>query len=412
MKTCYNAIIRSYYGLILFFSLFNSKAKKWISGRKGWKENLTGKIANDQNWLWFHCSSLGEFEDCCEVFLSMRKEYPSYRVILTVFSPSAYEVLKESKEFDIVCYLPLDTKKNAKFFLCLINPKLILFSRSELWMNFLTEAKSKKIPIYLISLRLDEKSNFVKWPYKFFYKDCFDCFDYIYCQDDKTLKIMVSVFKMHNVQVTGNTRFERIAKNASKDHNLSLIERFASKNSVVVMGSFLPKDEYIFLEVYYQLRSLNIKWILVPHEIEKSVVVSSSNFTNAILYSDICNLGSSHDVIIVDSVGILKYIYKYARIALIGGGFDNIGIHNTIEAAVFGIPTAFGPNHRNYEEAIDLLRIGGASVYRNPEELKELIESVVLHPIDFILKEKISKYVFDNIPDSYAIISSIKSRTR
>ncbi len=410
MNSCYSIIIYFYNFIILFLSPFNKKAKRWITGRKKWESELEKKINKGENWIWFHCSSLGEFEDSCEIFFKIRKENPTKRTILTVFSPSAFEVLKQSYLFDVITYLPLDTKSNAKAFIEIVKPELVLFSRSELWLNILTEVQARKIPLFLISLKLNDTSNFIKWPLRNFYRRCFNTFNIIYCQNSETQKILNSYFKIPNTLITGNTRFERVYNQSLSKEAFPDIEKFVLDSLVIVLGSCLPKDERIFLKIYDSLKGLKLKWIIVPHEIERSIIARKMDPKYSIQYSKINELNKFHDILIIDSVGILKHVYQYANFALIGGGFDKIGIHNIIEPAVHGIQIAFGPNHRSYDEAIQLLDLGGAVIYKNSEELKGVIKSKILNPENIVLREKIKLFVKTNTLNSSKILDSIRTK--
>ncbi|MBK9479538.1 MAG: hypothetical protein IPP56_16270 [Bacteroidetes bacterium] len=410
MNSCYSIILYFYYLIILLLSPFNKKAKRWITGRKKWESELEKKIKKGENWIWFHCSSLGEFEDSCEVFFKIQTEYPTNRTILTVFSPSAFEVLKQSGLFDIIFYLPLDTKANAKAFIEIVKPQLVLFSRSELWLNILVELQARKIPLFLISLKLNNKSNFLKWPFRKFYRNCFKTFDVIYCQNLETQKLLIAYFNVSTTLITGNTRFERIYNQSQSKITFPDIENFVLDSFVIVYGSSLPKDEKFFLKTYDSLKKLNLKWIIVPHEIEKSIIAKKLNSRNVIHFSKIKELHQFHDILIIDSVGILKHIYQYAHIAIIGGGFDKIGIHNIIEPAVYGNQIAFGPNHKNYDEAIQLLNLGGAIIYKNNEELKRIIQSKALNPENIALRETIKLFVKSNTMNSFKIVESIRAK--
>lgn len=406
----YNLIIRLYFSAIKIVSPFNQKAKLWLEGRLNWEIKLSEKITPSEKWIWFHCSSLGEYEDCCEIFYKIQKSNKTKKSILTVFSPSAYEFLKDSKLFDVITYLPIDSTINAKKFLSIVNPELVLFSRSELWFHYIIETNIRGIPIFLISLKINEKSNFLKWPFKLIYKKCFYSFTYVFCQDNETLDLLKRKFNVNSAIVSGNTRFERIINQANNLNEHDEILSFAEDNKVIIMGSCLEKDEKIFLQIYFKMRHLGIKWIIVPHEIEKSTVSSNIDNKNLIYHSKIDELTNSHDVLFVDSVGILKYLYKYADLAIIGGGFNRIGIHNIVEPSVFGVQTAFGPNHKNYHEAIQLIKIGGASIFKNAEELEQLILAKLFAPKDDDLELRIKKFVKDNSTNSNQIAELINSK--
>lgn len=408
MNCLYSAALSFYYFLIFVASHFNKKAKLWIEGRVEWKSKLVEKMEQKGSWIWFHCSSLGEFEDCCEVFFKIQKEFPYKNSLLTVFSPSAFEVLKDSKLFDFVCYLPLDKRDNAKVFVEIVKPELVIFSRSELWLNFLSELRKRKIPLYLVSLRLSTRSNFLKWPLTYFYKQCFESFNHIYCQNELTKDLLKKHFKILNTTVTGNTRFERVYNQSRVIMHFPEIISFIRDSPVIILGSCLPEDERLFLEIYDELKYMNIKWIVVPHEMNKSIVQKQINSKDLVLYSSINELNEGHAILLIDSVGILKYIYAYADLALIGGGFDRIGIHNIIEPAVYGVPVAFGPNHRNYMEAVQLISFGGASIYRNSSELKEIVLTAIKNCGNSKLSDDIMNYVKRSNVNSSIIVDTMK----
>ncbi|MBL0048509.1 MAG: hypothetical protein IPP32_10485 [Bacteroidetes bacterium] len=410
MQSCYYLILRLYYFLIRLTSPFNRKAALWIKGRKNWEVQLSKHIKKNESWIWFHCASLGEFEDACEVFFKLKQSFSTKKTILTVFSPSAFEVLKNTKYFDLIFYLPLDTPIQAKKFISLLKPEFAVFSRSELWFNFLNELSKKNIPAFLISLRLSKNSNFLKSPFKNWYRNCFNSFDFIFCQDSETKHLLESNFSYKSTIFSGNTRFERIQNQSMLEQKLTQIEEFAASNFVIVFGSSLPREEKMFYEIYPKLKAFKIKWILVPHEPEKSSLHKMFGADNCILYSEMNKLTKFHDILIIDTVGLLKTIYKYANFAIIGGGFNRIGIHNIIEPAVYGVPVAFGPNHKNYSEANYLLQLGAASIFTTSDELLKIIKQQVFSPTPDNLKLAIKQFVDKDITASSRIVDTILSK--
>lgn len=403
----YNFLIYGYYLLIWSVSFFNKKAKLWIEGRKDWEIKLKNSIDNNEKWIWFHCSSLGEYEDVCEIFLQLKEIYPNKKTILSFFSPSGYEQLKVSSHYDLITYLPLDTKNNAKKFLNIIKPELILFSRSELWYNFLTEIKAAKIPIFLLSLRLNKSNNYIKWPIRVLYKKCFNVFTKIYCQDIETQNILKKYFFYDSTFVTGNTRIHRIKKQSEKDYSFREIEEYIENDFTIIFGSSLPKEEKLFLEIFKKFNNQNIKWIVVPHEMNECLLPKALKEDDFILYSKLNFAKNESKILIIDKVGILKHIYKYAHLAIIGGGFNRIGIHNILEPAIYGIPVIFGPNHKNYDEAIKLLNLGGAYIFKNKLELESLIQKFINKPLDFNTKKHVQNYILNNNDASSLIVQSI-----
>lgn len=364
------------YKIILFLiksgitiaSLWHWKAKLWVIGRRNWREKLVESTKDHSNWIWFHCASVGEYEDSIEVFTKIQKEFNEAKIILTFFSPSGYQRFKDSSNFDLVTYLPIDFKNNAKNFVEIIQPKFVVFSRSELWLNYLIELNKKKIPVFLTSFAINNSSKFLKWPMQKHYSKCFKLFTHIFCQSEKSQQIITEKLNLKNTSCSGSSRFERIYKEYQKNIEIEIIKNFIGNDFVVVFGSSLEKEENIFIELYASFSSSNIKWIVVPHEFERSKLLSNLSYNNVITYSDLKNSKGTENVILIDKVGLLKHLYKYANIVFVGGGFNSIGIHNIIEPIIYGVPTFFGPNHRNYEEAIDTLELGFSKIITSTSE--------------------------------------------
>lgn len=393
MKLLYNLSIKLYLFLIYIASPFHIKAKKWIVGRRNWETKLSNQMNEKHNWIWFHCSSLGEFEDSIEIILKLKNNFPTYKTILTVFSPSAFDVLKDSKTVDAISYLPIDSKSNSKKLIEIIQPKFAIFSRSELWLHYLLELKSKNIPTFLVSLSLNKKSNFIKPPAKLIYKTCFHSFKHIYCQNVETIDLLKTHFKYHHSTFIGNSRIERIAEQTNLNIEFPDIKKFIAKNKVIVVGSSLPKDEIIIIEAIKKLHHLQLKWIIVPHDFNHSILVKKLPSNSYVLYSKWNNSVSNVNILIIDKVGILKHLFQYADFAHVGGGFDSIGIHNIIEPAIYGIPTSFGPNHKNYIEALDLMAMNAAHTIKNSINLCSIIEDTLSIKDMKGYKDKISNYI-------------------
>ena len=411
----YNCFVVGYALIIRYISPFHPKAKRWINGRKGAFNRLKKHRAANENWIWFHCSSLGEYEDCCEIIHDIGKRMPDHKLLLTFFSPSGYEALKGSPGFHHVMYLPVDRKVNVITFLDILQPSLVLFGRSELWLNYLFELKNRSIPLFLISLKMDETSGFLKRPAAGLYKRGFHCFSHIYCQDEKTRDILHDRFGIEPSTVIGNTRFERIYKMSQHSIDFPEIARFTANDFTVIAGSYLPRELELIHAIMPSFLELNCKLILVPHEINKSAIARfQEDFpTVSLTYSAIDSLNDQHRILIVDHVGSLKYLYKYADLAIIGGGFNRIGIHNIIEPAVYGLVTLFGPNHRNYQEAIDLIELKFAKVFHDAPELLRLINEKLNSSVsDDRQREHIQQYVKDHVPDSSRISRDILEKFR
>lgn len=354
MLVLYSLTIKLYILAIHFFALFNNKAKKMIRGRCKWEEKLEKQVNKDINYIWFHCASLGEFEQARPLIEALKNHNDNNRIILTFYSPSGYEMRYDYKYADIVCYLPFDSRLNAKKFIKIVNPKYAVFVKYEFWHYFIDELHKQKIPIYLISAVFRKSQLFFKKHGKFYLRILrkYKC---LFVQDQESAKLLASK-DIHNVIVCGDTRIDRVLEISKEMFDNRILKSFAKDNFVLVAGSTWNEDDKILAEIINNDK-IGIKLIIAPHEVtEENIKSLESKFdcsyvrfskVNDILHSDI-------KVIIIDSIGILSKIYRFGNFAYIGGGFGR-GIHNTLEAAVYGIPVAFGPNYKKFNEAKDLI---------------------------------------------------------
>lgn len=405
----YNISIFAYTILVFTISPFHKKGKKWIRGRRNWLVKLQDIRKTSENWIWFHCSSLGEYEDCCEVFFAIQKRHPNSKTLLTFFSPSGYEAIEKSAEFDAVMYLPVDSMSRVNSFLDHLRPKLVVFARSEIWLNYLRGIRERKIPLFLIALKMNEKSGFLKHPK--LYRNGFESFTHIYCQDETTQYLLKERFGVGNSSVIGNTRFERICKESLAKKEFPEISRFVGKDFCIIAGSYLTRDLNKILPVIPEFLHFGVKIILVPHEVNHENIwqLEKTFGSKLISYSNIGNLNDQHNLLVIDHVGSLKHIYKYAHLAIIGGGFDSIGIHNIIEPSIYGLVTLFGPNHKNYREAIDLMDLGGSFVFNDSAELLKIVRKhVKAAKTKETVSEQIKNYVKANATDSHEIALHIE----
>lgn len=411
MKLLYNLSIRFYWIAIKLASFGNPKAKAWIEGRKNWHLKLSNQIDKNNDWIWVHCASVGEYEDCAELIAGMKTNMPSCKILLTFFSPSGMNEVVDKGVVDLIMFIPFDTKENAKRFLNTVEPMFILFSRSELWYNLLIEIKKRIVPVYLISILLTQESKFLKWPQCKLYKRCFEVFTKIYCQNHTTKKLLNDNFKIETTMVIGNSRIDRIY-NAMNETEYKGISDFVGDSFCVISGSCLDIDEKMILFAIDQFKDLNIKWIIVPHEINENRILYTinKNESSYIAFSNISQRTENHNVLYIDFVGGLKHLYRYANVAIIGGGFNKIGIHNIIEPTFYGVPTAFGPNHRGYQEAIELLDLGYSTIYRNQFELQAIIQHYYGSPPDPEIKRCIKDYGFRKLGATKKIITDILVR--
>ncbi len=391
-------------------SPFNEKAKDYTQGRKNLFQNLAkGVNPNDKN-VWFHVSSLGEFEQARPVMEKMRTLYPDHKIILTFFSPSGYNVRHNYQGADYVCYMPADTPSNARKFLDIVNPKVIFFVKYDFWYNFLSEAHRRAIPLYIFSTIFRKEQVFFKW-YGKKYKEVLNFFTHFFVQDENSVKLLAEN-GITNVTIAGDTRFDRVCQITQNAKNIPLVDKFVGDSRVIVAGSSWPPDEKIIFEAMDRLKSKhNIKLIIAPHEIheghlssiEKMLSVKNVRFSKA----DESTV-SENQVLIIDNFGMLSSLYKYAEIAYVGGGFG-VGIHNILEAVSYSIPVAFGTNYKKFKEAVDLVSLGSACTVRDAEELYSVFDRYLSDKALLERAGKISlEYVQKNLGAADTILKEAK----
>ena len=378
MLFLYNLGIRLYSVLLQFAYLKNVKARAWIDGRKNILHHIESEILPNRQHIWFHFASLGEFEQGQPVLKEMRIRHPESRILVTFFSPSGYEIRKNSPLADHVFYLPIDTKRNAERFIELIKPSIAIFTKYEYWYHYFTELKSKKIPLYIISGIFRKGQPFFKW-YGGLHRQMLQCVTYFFVQNEQS-RLLLQELDITNVAVSGDTRFDRVMQNTLEKRPLEEIRAFCGTDRVFIAGSTWPQDESLITELISDMPGW--KFIIAPHEIAKdkidSLAIKLGN--SSMRYSAYTSSGESNQItsvktLIIDNIGMLSALYQYGDIAYIGGGFG-AGIHNTLEAAAFGIPVIFGPNYQKFKEAKDLLDIGGAFSISNFQELKLIAEKL------------------------------------
>ena len=356
-----------YWLLALLISPWNKKARLWVRGRRHWHAKLEGALGKDQKIIWFHCASLGEFEQGRPVIEGIRDRLPGRKILLTFFSPSGYEKRKDYEGADYVMYLPLDTRRNAKRMLDLLSIEMALFIKYEFWYHFLRQLASRNIPVYLASGNFRSGQLFFKL-YGAWYRGFLDYFTHIFVQNQESASLLGGIGKDH-VSVAGDTRFDRVQKLRQTSFSHPVLENFGRDSAIIVAGSTWEKDEQLLASVYREL-SEQIYWIIAPHEIsEHHIRRLQERFPGSMLFTELeSGVNEECRVILVDTIGILSYLYRYGKIAYIGGGFGK-GIHNILEAATYGLPVIFGPEHKKFSEAIELAGLGGAFPVRSEEEL-------------------------------------------
>jgi len=375
--------------LIVIFSLFNDKAKNWLTGRKKIFEILEQKIEQNGNIIWFHCASLGEFEQGRPLIENLKNKMPESKILLTFFSPSGYEVRKNYNIANWVFYLPLDTKQNAIKFLKIVNPQMAIFVKYEFWYNYLNQLNKNKVPVFLISAIFRKNQIFFNW-YGSWYKNILKFFSHIFVQDEDSLKLLNSI-SINDVTITGDTRFDRVYAIANETKEIDIVNEFSKDSFVIVAGSVWQPDINLLVN-YINSSTDNLKFILVPHEINESNLknIETSVKQNVIRFSKANNaeLGKCK-VLIIDNVGMLSALYKYGKIAYIGGGFGK-GIHNILEAAVYGMPVIFGPNYKKFNEAVKLIENNGAISVSDQTELNNALNLLVKN------EEKLKQMSFES----------------
>jgi len=339
---------------------FNQKIKIGVIGRQNSLKILQYNLKPNDISLWFHCASLGEYEQGLPVFKALKARYKQHKIVLSFFSPSGYEIRKNSPIADVVVYLPLDTKINAKHFLDLVNPELTVFVKYDIWPNFLNELKSRKLRAILISAAFRENQSFFKF-YGTQLRDALFAFEHIFTQNENSKKLLESI-NYKNVTVSGDTRFDRVSSQLETDNTLGFIETFKQNELCVVAGSTWPEDETLFINFINSEVSKNVKFIIAPHNIKSAQIknIQEKLMAESVLFSEKdTKQPKTAQVFIVDTIGILSKIYSYADIAYVGGAIGTTGLHNTLEPAVFGVPIIIGNNHSKFPEAQEMIDNGG-----------------------------------------------------
>ncbi len=357
--------------------MFNTKLRLFVRGRSGVFNTLRKQIPQERKVIWFHAASLGEFEQGLPVMERVKKTFPDHRLLVTFFSPSGYEVKKDHPIPDIITYLPLDTLKNARRFLEIVQPELAVFIKYEFWPNYLKVLKEKKIKTLVISA-IFRKNQFFFKPYGGFMRKSLKGIDHFFVQDTASAQLLNSI-GINQVTVSGDTRFDRVLKILERDNTLPFMETFCNGNFCVVAGSTWPEDEALLIP-YINEHTENTKFVLAPHTMKSAQIqkLRESLRKKAILFSEKENKDlSNYDVLIVDTIGLLTRIYSYAHIAYVGGGMGTSGLHNTLEPAVFGIPVVIGPNYHKFQEAVTLVEAKGILSVSNQTEFTEVMNILI-----------------------------------
>lgn len=395
MGILYRFFIRLYPLFVKLASPFNEKAKYWIKGRGKVFEKMKESINPDYPLIWIHCASLGEFEQGRPLIEKIRENYPSYKILLTFFSPSGYEVRKNYNGADYIFYLPMDNRKNATQFFDIVNPNLILFIKYEFWFFYLNEAKKRNVPLLLISGIFRKNQPFFS-KYGNFHRLLLSCFTHFFVQNEESFSLLKSIGFEENITISGDTRFDRVIEIAEQFKPIAPVENFCKDSDVIVAGSTWSEDD-TKLAAYANEKN-RVKFIIAPHNINKQRLNECLTlYKNAVLFSALSTLPASSNIntIIIDNIGMLSRLYKYATITYIGGGFGAEGVHNILEAAVYGKPVVFGPIYTKFIEAVELVDIGGAISIDNTSALKATFDQLFKKNNDYLKASRASSnYVY------------------
>jgi len=373
MVFLYNLSVRMYVLLVRIAANFNPKAKQWVAGRKDLFSKLEKAVNGTENIVWFHSASLGEFEQGRPVIESYKEQYPDCKILLTFFSPSGYEVRKNYEGADFIFYLPPDFAGNAKKFMDIVNPKLAFFIKYEFWHHYLKELKKRNVPTYIFSTIFRPDQLFFRF-YGGFHRRMLSAFTHLFVQNQESIDLLKGI-GMSNSTLTGDTRFDRVYSIATGSKTLPKVEDFSNGRPVLIAGSTWPKDEDHIIQ-YLNESENNYKYIIAAHEVDESHInaITSKINKNWVRYTKASKQEINQaEVLVIDCIGVLSSLYRYGTVAYIGGGFGR-GIHNTLEAATFGLPIIFGPNYHKFQEAKDLIEIKASNSYENYVELKNLLD--------------------------------------
>lgn len=407
MKYFYNTGILIYTLAVRLASPFSEKARLWYRGRKGWEQALkTGTDPNHRN-IWFHCASLGEFEQGRPVMEELKKQRPECRIILTFFSPSGFEIRKNYAGADFVCYLPADTPRNARKFITTVNPSAVFFVKYEFWYNFILEICRKNVPLYLISGIFRPRQHFFSWYGGFFRKMLFS-FTYIFVQDTESERLLNET-GLQNVTVAGDTRFDRVVQIAEAAKEIPQLSLFRGGEKLFLAGSSWPPDEEIMVK-YIKSHPGSMKWVFAPHEIGSGNIERLSKLIgeDVVKFSGFTEKEKDARVMIIDNIGMLSSAYRYADIAAVGGGFGK-GIHNILEAACWGIPVLFGPNHGKFREALMMKAEGAAKSFSSYGDFEAAVDTWLSDEITYRnAADSAKEYVRKNSGATAAIIGKLE----
>ena len=408
MKVLYSIAIFFYSIAVNVAALFNEKAKHFVNGRKNWEKNLRGKIVPGEKYIWIHCASLGEFEQGRPVIEAIKLNLPAYKIVLTFFSPSGYEIRKNYQLTDVVAYLPLDTPKNAKNFIDIVQPEKAFFVKYEYWYFYISELRERGIPLYIFScIFRPDQAFFNRKPWGKWYRGILSGVEHFFVQNQLSGDLLKSA-GINHFTIPGDTRFDRVATIAAAAKDIPLVEKFRGNSMLIVAGSTWKPDEELLAQFIDSSR--NLKFIIAPHEVSPGNINRIQQIIRkpSVLFSKAKeDEMENYDVIVIDSIGLLSSLYRYGGIAYIGGGFG-VGIHNILEAATFGLPVIFGPNYQRFKEAVELKEMGGAFPIGDAVGLNDIFNQLTTNAEMHGNSSSVcKKYVADNTGATQKIIDKV-----
>lgn len=399
MKYIYNVIILVYKVVILFYSLFNNKASKIHKSQKGLLSKIYNATKHQKDIVWFHASSLGEYKQGKPVIELYKKKCPNHKILLTFYSSSGIENVSD-KNIDFMFYLPHDTKKNAEYIVKKVKPIKAIFIKYDFWYNYIRMLYKSNIPIYYISCSFRKNQYFFRFYGTWFAKQL-NKVTHFFVQDDLSSHLLKQI-NIKNISIVGDTRIDNVMTHKEIKYKNIIIEKFVKNHYTMIAGSTHTKDNNLLIQLYDKLQDISLKLIIAPHEITE--INTIKKLPKAILLSnaDLDNI-QDYNLLIIDSIGILPNIYKYAKIAYVGGGF-NKNIHNILEPTIYGLPVIFGPNYYKSKEAIEMIEINIASSINNE---KELMKKIKEYKLDNSINKKCENFFIQRKGASKKIVAYI-----
>jgi 3-deoxy-D-manno-octulosonic-acid transferase len=360
---------------------WNPKARQWVAGRRNWRQNLASRISTTPGtgpWVWMHCASLGEFEQGRPLLEKLKQQYPQIRIVLSFFSPSGYEVQKDYAGANIVCYLPADNPANARAFISMVNPALVLWVKYEYWFFYLQQIKERDIPLLLISGIFRHNQAFFRW-YGGGFRKMLTSFTHYFLQNAESARLLASVVPAAPATVSGDTRFDRVTEIRNNWTAIAEVEAWmGTTDQVIVAGSTWLDDEEAL--AHFAAMHPQVKLLVAPHHVHGNALKDTlAIFPKALRFSKLSQTEgpAAFQILLIDNVGMLSRLYQYGTICYVGGGFTGDGVHNVLEAAVYGKPVVHGPEYEKYAEASGLLQCGGGFAIESELELEKLLDTLL-----------------------------------